>query len=90
MDTPYPAKAFEILRPPELTAPVVFASPHSGRDYPPDFVAASRLDPVTLRRSEDAFVDELFAAAPENGAPLVKALFPRVYVDPNRGRCGTR
>ena len=77
-------QAFDIARPAEQTAPVVFASPHSGRNYPPSFVATSRLDPVTLRRSEDAFVDQLFAAAPECGAPLVKALFPRVYVDPNR------
>ncbi len=75
---------FNIFRPTEWTAPVIFASPHSGRDYPEDFVAASRLDPVRLRRSEDAFVDELFAAAPAFGAPLLCARFPRVYVDPNR------
>ncbi len=64
--------------------PLVFASPHSGQDYPRDFVAASRLDPLTLRSSEDAFVDELFAAAPAHGAPLLRARFPRAYVDPNR------
>ena len=66
------------------TVPVVFASPHSGNLYPRDFVASSRLDALTLRRSEDAFVDELFAAAPAAGAPLLKAFFPRAYVDPNR------
>ena len=47
-------------------------------------MAASRLDPLTLRRSEDSFVDELFASAPVHGAPLLKALFPRAFVDPNR------
>jgi N-formylglutamate amidohydrolase len=74
----------EIVRPERRTVPLVFASPHSGRNYPADFVAASALDPVALRRSEDSFVDELFAAAPEFGAPLLKALFPRAFIDPNR------
>ncbi|MDX1484184.1 MAG: N-formylglutamate amidohydrolase [Alphaproteobacteria bacterium] len=75
---------YAIERPAAATLPVVFASPHSGTDYSADFKAASRLDPLTLRRSEDSFVDEIFAAAPEMGAPLIKALFPRAYVDPNR------
>ena len=64
--------------------PLVFASPHSGRDYPADFVAGARLDPVSLRRSEDGFVDDLFAAAPEFGAPLLRATFPRAFIDANR------
>jgi N-formylglutamate amidohydrolase len=75
---------FEVVRPDVQTVPVVFASPHSGNNYPQSFVAAARLDPLALRRSEDAFVDELFAAAPSLGAPLLRALFPRAYVDPNR------
>ncbi len=75
---------FEILRPQRQSVPLVFASPHSGRVYPEDFVAAAALDPVALRRSEDSFVDELFADAPQFGAPLVKALFPRAFIDPNR------
>jgi N-formylglutamate amidohydrolase len=70
--------------PAEQTVPLVFASPHSGADYPASFIAASRLDPLALRRSEDAFVDDIFAAACEFGAPLLKATFPRAYVDPNR------
>ncbi|MEK9662184.1 MAG: N-formylglutamate amidohydrolase [Alphaproteobacteria bacterium] len=77
-------RAIEILSPARQTAPLVFSSPHSGRAYPASFVAASALDPQTLRRSEDSFVDELFAHAPHIGAPLLKALFPRAYVDPNR------
>lgn len=75
---------FHVHRPAQWTAPVVFASPHSGRDYPQSLIDASRLGPVDLRRSEDAFIDELYAAAPEFGAPLLVANFPRVYVDPNR------
>lgn len=77
-------RTYEILRPTQQSVPLVFASPHSGSFYPPEFIAASRLDPLTLRRSEDSFVDEIFAAAPEFGAPLICALFPRAYIDPNR------
>ena len=85
-DTPSsPASAPCEIRVPDVqTMPVVFASPHSGNVYPPDFVAGARLDPLALRRSEDSFVDELFAAAPDYGAPLLRALFPRAFVDANR------
>lgn len=74
----------EIARPVAAIVPLVFSSPHSGNVYPTGFVAASRLDPVMLRRSEDAFVDELYAEAPSAGAPLLKARFPRAFIDPNR------
>ena len=65
-------------------SPLVLSSPHSGAVYPARFLAASRLSPSALRRSEDAFVDELFAGALAHGAPMLKALFPRAYVDVNR------
>ena len=74
----------EILAPAVQTAPVVFSSPHSGRDYPADMVEKSRLSANELRRSEDCFIDELFAGVPRYGAPLLQAMFPRAYVDPNR------
>ncbi len=74
----------EVLAPGEPRIPVVLASPHSGRDYPRHFVTAARLDPLALRKSEDSFVDEIFATAPTRGAPLLKALFPRAYLDANR------
>jgi N-formylglutamate amidohydrolase len=74
----------DLRQPPRRAVPLVVASPHSGTDYPDDFLAAARLDPLTLRRSEDSFVDEIFAAAPESGAPLVAARFPRAYLDANR------
>lgn len=74
----------EIVRPARIQAPFVFASPHSGRLYPPAFMASSALDALTLRASEDAFVDELFNAAPSRGAALVAARFPRAYLDVNR------
>jgi N-formylglutamate deformylase len=64
---------------------VVFSSPHSGRRYPAEFVNAARLDALSLRASEDAFVDQLFDSAPRSGAPLLSAVAPRAFVDLNRG-----
>jgi N-formylglutamate deformylase len=75
-----------LLLPDVQAGPLILASPHSGRDYPADFVAESRLDPISLRRSEDSFVDELFDFAPASGVPLLSALFPRAYCDVNRER----
>lgn len=75
---------FRLDRPKRQTVPFVFASPHSGRVYPPSLVQRSRLDTTTLRRSEDAYVDELFAAVLDLGAPLLCAQFPRAYLDVNR------
>lgn len=76
--------AFALHRPDRLTSRVVFASPHSGSDYPPDLLRESVLDRHAIRSSEDAFVDRLFACAPEFGAPLLAAAAPRAYVDLNR------
>ncbi len=73
-----------IERPAVQTAPVVVASPHSGDDYTADFLAQSRLDPQTLRKSEDCYVHTLFGAAPALGFPLIRACFPRAFVDVNR------
>jgi N-formylglutamate amidohydrolase len=81
---PVQRRSHSVVQPDNQRVPLVFASPHSGQDYPPQFVAASRLPRLSLRRSEDAFVDQLFGAAPACGAPLLKAHFPRVYIDPNR------
>jgi N-formylglutamate amidohydrolase len=74
----------ETIEPERLCSPLVFSSPHSGSTYPERFLAASRLDPLTLRRSEDAFVDELFLPCVALGAPLLRAKFPRAYLDVNR------
>jgi len=78
------AEPFRLTWPGEQLIPFVFASPHSGRLYPASFLAGSRLSPVSLRRSEDAYVDELFADAVGLGAPLIAARFPRAYLDVNR------
>lgn len=75
---------FTIVEPALQSLPVVFSSPHSGRNYPDALLAASSLDDKTIRRSEDSFVDELFAGAPTLGAPLLCAEFPRVFCDVNR------
>src|SRR5882757_5545410 len=75
---------FEILEPGEWRGPAVFNSPHSGSVYPRAFLNASRLDVATLRRSEDSFVDELVRGVVAQGYPLMRAHFPRCYVDVNR------
>jgi N-formylglutamate amidohydrolase len=75
---------FEIAAPAGQLMPVVFNSPHSGRCYPADFLAASCLDERAIRRSEDTYVDELFLTAVEHGAPLLRAHFPRAWLDVNR------
>jgi N-formylglutamate deformylase len=79
------ARPFRLARPDAQHVPFVFASPHSGRRYPASLAARSRLDAVTLRRSEDAFVDTLFEGVVALGAPLLAAEFPRAFVDVNRG-----
>lgn len=73
-----------VREPAQWTCPFVFNSPHSGRYYPAAFLAQTRLDRVSIRKSEDMFVDELFAHALHAGAPLHLANFPRAYVDVNR------
>ena len=77
--------AYRLLRPISDKAGVIVCCPHSGRFYPEDLLGASKLDRLALRRSEDAFVDELFAASPELGASLLMTDFARAYVDLNRG-----
>lgn len=73
-----------VVAPGEQLAPIVFCSPHSGRAYTSRFRAAARLDSLSLRKSEDCYVDELFSDAAALGAPMIAALFPRAYLDVNR------
>ncbi len=75
---------FQVTSPACQTTPFVFCSPHSGSVYPRAFVTSSRLDPLSLRKSEDVLVDELFAGVTSLGAPLIAARFPRAYLDVNR------
>jgi N-formylglutamate amidohydrolase len=77
-------EALDCRLPERQTAPVVVASPHSGASYPALFLAQAAVPLSALRRAEDAFVEELFTAAPELGMPLIAARFPRSYVDANR------
>ena len=75
---------FEVLEPAQRRGPIIFNSPHSGCVYPHPFLATSRLELATLRRSEDSFVDELVIGVVRRGHPLMRAHFPRCYVDVNR------
>lgn len=76
--------AFELVEPERPAAPVLFSSPHSGVVYPRAFLDQVRLDFVALRRSEDSFVDELFAGVTTLGMNFLRAHFPRCYLDVNR------
>ncbi|WP_019643931.1 N-formylglutamate amidohydrolase [Novispirillum itersonii] len=75
---------FVLDRPAQQTLPLVVTSPHSGDYYPQAFLDSSQLDPSAIRRSEDCYVHELVADAPDLGAPLLRATYPRAYLDLNR------
>jgi N-formylglutamate amidohydrolase len=79
-----PLPPYEVVRPSALAAPLVHASPHSGRVYPAELLEASALDAAAIRRSEDALVDVLVAGATASGGVLIKATFARAYMDVNR------
>ena len=82
------APSFDVRRPIDVgvaaTTPLVFASPHSGRRYPDDMMAAAHLDATAIRRSEDAYVDELIGEAPKSGVTTLSARLARAYIDVNR------
>ena len=78
------SQCFEIIEPERLSSALVFNSPHSGSVYPPGFMVQTRLDMEKLRRSEDNLVDQLFEPVTGLGAPLMRAYFPRSFVDVNR------
>jgi N-formylglutamate amidohydrolase len=90
MDGPFPApeaqetSPFRLFVPERPFSPMVFTSPHSGRAYSADLMPGVRLTMPKLRRSEDSFVEDLFCAAPDHGAPLLAANFPRAFCDVNR------
>ena len=76
--------AYTLAFPNKHTSPLIFASPHSGRHYPQSFINQARLDSQSLRRSEDAFIDELYEKCVEFGIPFLKATYPRSFLDLNR------
>jgi N-formylglutamate amidohydrolase len=82
--SPTETEAFLLYRPKRRLSPLIFASPHSGRDYVSGFLDQAVLDRQTIRSSEDAFVDQLFDMAPEFGVPLLCAQAPRAFIDLNR------
>ena len=79
---PTPFQSYVRRDPTGDVIPLVCDSPHSGTEYPADFGHAVPL--AQLRQGEDTHVDELWRDAPEVGATLIAACFPRTYIDPNR------
>ena len=76
--------AYEIRDPEVLLSPVVFSSPHSGRNYSKEFLKSIVLDSHEIRSSEDAYVDKLIEFITKMGAPLLIAKAPRAFIDMNR------
>lgn len=76
---------YNLKRPREWSGGLIFASPHSGSEYPEWFRETTSLPLNSLRSSEDAFVDRLIDAAPEMGAVMLTAHMPRCLIDLNRG-----
>ncbi|WP_323766485.1 N-formylglutamate amidohydrolase [Antarctobacter sp.] len=79
-----PETSYHLHMPETQTSCVVFASPHSGCDYPQSFLQTTILDAHSIRSSEDAYVDRLFDCAPQFGAVFLRAGAPRAYIDLNR------
>lgn len=77
-------ESYVLTRPARRKSSLIFASPHSGREYSQDFLAQAILDRKAIRSSEDAFVDRLFDSAPALGSPLLSARAPRAFIDLNR------
>ncbi|MEM7694787.1 MAG: N-formylglutamate amidohydrolase [Pseudomonadota bacterium] len=83
VDDPAHIAPFTLMTPAVRTVPFVYSVPHSGVFYPKRFIAETRLDRRTIRRSEDSYVDALFDVV-RHGAVMLRANAPRVYVDLNR------
>ncbi len=73
-----------IVEPASLKSGVVFALPHSGRDYGVSFLNQSILNQRSIRSSEDAFLDQLIDGIEKYGAPKIIANAPRAFIDLNR------
>ncbi|MFI0395781.1 N-formylglutamate amidohydrolase [Paracoccus jiaweipingae] len=79
----HPPPIFDLTVPDDWTG-IILGSPHSGRDFPDDFLAGTALPRHLLRSSEDALLDHLAAAAPGLGMALLTARVSRSVVDLNR------
>ena len=73
---------FSVTGPCDGRSPLVFTSPHSGRDYPAAFLAVTRLPIAQLRHAEDAMVDQLLCGI--DSAPVMRARYARTFLDLNR------
>lgn len=65
--------------------PVVVSVSHAGRIYPPEILAAARVERHDLERLEDGWCDHIAQRAADAGATVVRALWARAVADCNRG-----
>jgi N-formylglutamate amidohydrolase len=91
METAFPPAVPPPLAVPPVTVtaaqydtPVIIALPHSGAHYPECLRASSRLSALSLRRSEDAYLDALLANVQALGIAVIATPFARAFVDVNR------
>ncbi|RAN36422.1 hypothetical protein HY11_01485 [Hyphomonas pacifica] len=75
---------FTLHFPEKMHGPVIFTSPHSGNVYPESMKSALCVPLETVRRTEDAFVEQLFEDAHAHGAILMAARYARSVTDLNR------
>lgn len=66
--------------------PIVLSSPHSGRDFPQEFLKNSCRSEAELRSSEDCFVEDIILEASNSGIPMIAMNIPRTFVDVNRDK----
>lgn len=79
-------KIFDEFNTKDFQFPIVLSSPHSGRDFPQEFLQNSCRSESELRSSEDSFVDALIIDASNAGIPLISMNIPRTFVDVNRDK----
>ncbi len=79
-------KIFNEFNTKDFQYPIVLSSPHSGREFPQEFLQNSCLSENELRSSEDCFVDDIILGASNAGIPMISMNIPRTFVDVNRDK----
>ncbi len=79
-------KIFDEFNTKDFQYPIVLSSPHSGKDFPPEFLKNSCCSEAELRSSEDSFVNDIIIEASNAGIPMISMNIPRTFVDVNRDK----
>ena len=79
-------KIFDEFNTKDFQYPIVLSSPHSGRNFPQEFLQNSCRSESELRSSEDSFVEDIIVDASNAGIPMISMNIPRTFVDVNRDK----